>query len=85
MESDYKTIRKNIQKMLDARILQQDYEVTVDSYVCFFHVDAKQNAIMFHAGKMSDFSYSLQRDFVGLYLNDKIGDYKITGIYKITD
>lgn len=84
MEPTLKGIIENVKKMVDSGILTLDYEVQADSYICFiFKNPAGGN--MYYTGKMSTFPVEIQESFLGLYLNDTEGPYKITGIYKIMD
>jgi hypothetical protein len=40
---------------------------------------------MLYAGRVNQFPIEIQEAFLGAYMNDTIGDYKITGVYKVTE
>ena len=85
MEPTLKGILDNVKRMVEARILTQDYEVYIDSYICFTYRSPGNTNGMLYAGRVNQFPIEIQEAFLGAYMNDTIGDYKITGVYKVTE
>lgn len=80
--SNIKSLLIHVQSMVDRRMIEPDYEIEIDSYVCFVQRNLDGSG-MFYASKMEDLPNELQKLFLGMYLNEAHGDYKITGVYKI--
>lgn len=83
-ERNIRDLLNDVKRMVALKLLIPDYEINLDSYVCY--VVRKENGkCMYHAGKMSTYPKELQDVFVGLFLNETFGNYKITGVYKLAE
>lgn len=82
-EQSIQDLLDDVKRMVRNGLLIQDYEVTENSYVCFIVKQSKGN-YMYHSGRMANYSPAVQSILMGLYLNESIGDHKVTGIYKIS-
>jgi len=83
IERHIKELLEDVKKMVELKLIIPDYEIEPDSYVCF--IDMRDSGkYMYHTGKLRNYPQDIQDAFVGLYLNEYHGYYKITGIYKIS-
>lgn len=83
MDDKTKAMIKRVKELVEMNILIPDYEVTKDSYLCVVH--RLPTYTVLYQGKLDTFLPDEQKAFLGLYLNDSIGDYKITGIYRTAE
>ena len=83
-ERNVRELLADVKAMVSAQILTTEYEVENDSYICFV-VRNPNGRTMLHAGKIGIYPQDLQDSFLGLYLNEEIGNYKIVGIYKMAE
>lgn len=82
VERTIKELLDDVKKMVAYGVLIPDYEVVSDSYICFI-VRNENGRHMYHCGKLTIYPPELQQSFLGLYVNETFGHYKITGVYKM--
>jgi hypothetical protein len=84
MDDAVKKLITNVDELVKAGILLPSFEVYSNSYVCFICMSTR-NKPMYCTGKMDTFPIDVQDKLLGLYLNETIDDFKVTGIYRILE
>ena len=83
-ERTVKELIADVKEMVSANVLVPEFEVDLESYICFV-VRHPNGRTMYHAGKLSIYAPELQESFLGAFINENVGNYKIVGIYKMAE
>jgi hypothetical protein len=83
-ERNVRDVINDVNKMAAAGVLIPQYEVEADSYICFV-VRNPNGRSMLHAGRMGIYPEELQKSFLGLFLNEHMDNYKVIGIYQMSE